>query len=539
MSTICHRVCLCLLLLLSVPPLPLLAQESASSSMPIRIGNEEVFVLRHGLGGLSVEQRAQLVNNRLQRLVVDRAADPADFEVGIDQVTGLPYIRHKRYRGVLLVIGEKDAGERSPVSVATEYAERLESALRKIRSQQQREEEQRRRRELRREYARATLLAILYSAFLPLVWYGARRILHLVDRQLQRTSVYRNGIRWRQATLLPPERVSNLARKIAFLEHFAVYAVILIAYVQLVLASFPATRSHINFLQQAAIQALSNIGTAVVESIPGIVNIVIIVIIARLVLRGFEVVMAYAESGTISLEPYVPQEFVRPTRSLGKLLIVLVALFFIAPNIPGAGTDFAKVVTVFLGVIVSFSSTTTIGNFLAGVVIAYMRPFRRGDRVKIGDHVGDIVDVTFFYTRLKTPKNEEVLIPSLQILSGTVVNYSSAPHGVILHTKVSIGYDVPQQQVEALLIEAALRTDGCEKDPGPFVLVTSLDDSYVTYEVNVYTRLPNRSQIIYSRLHQNIKDVFDAAGVEIMSPRYVAVRDGNPVTIPDCNTPSH
>ncbi|MCL6474515.1 MAG: mechanosensitive ion channel family protein [Firmicutes bacterium] len=533
----CHLYLLIVFLLLSGMP-PSLTQESSSPPVPVRIGNKEVFVLRHALGGMSVQQRVALVNYRLEKLVQDRLADPADFVVGIDRVTGLPYIQHKRYKGILLVIGEQDAGERSPLSVATEYAERLEFALREIRLQQQKKEEQRRLRELRREYTRATMLAIMYSVLLPLVWHFVRRLTSFIDQRLQRSSICSNGVCWRQATLISPQKVTILMARIISIEHFVAYTVILLVYIQLLLATFPATRPHSDLLQRAALQTLSRMGSAIVDSIPGIVNIFIIVIVARLVLRGFEMVMTYAESGAVSLEPYVPHEFVRPTRSLGKFVIVLVALFFIAPNIPGAGTDFAKVVTVFMGVIVSFSSSTTVGNFIAGIVIAYMRPFRRGDRVKIGDYVGDIVDSTFMYTRLRTLKNEDVLIPSLQILSASVVNYSSAPNGIILHTTVSIGYDVPRQQVEALLIEAALRTEDCEKNPAPFVLITSLDDSYVTYELNVYTSCPNRLQVIYSRLHQNIKDVFDAAEIEIMSPTYLAIRDGNRITIPDRNTQS-
>lgn len=482
---------------------------------------------------MSVEERAALINARFERLVRDRSASPDDFEVGVDSTTGFPFVRHKRYQGILFSISPADAGERSPLSVATDYAERLQAALRNIRLQQQREEEQYRLRALRREYVRGTFWVIIYTLALPVVWLALRRAMKLIDGRLLSLPCSQRGIRWREVEVLSAGRFKIVLARMLLLEHLALYIAVIVVYLHLVLAAFPSTRPHSNVIWHATIQAVSQIGNALVEAIPGIINIVIILIVARLALRGFELLMEHAEAGRLSLEPYVPHEFLKPTRSLGKFLIILVALFFIAPNVPGAGSDFAKVVTVFIGVIVSFSSTTTVGNFLAGVVIAYMRPFRRGDRVKIGDVMGDVVDSSFLYTRLRTSKNEDVLIPSLQILSGTVVNYSSAPEGVILHTELSIGYDTPRARVEQLLLEAASRTEGCEQTPPPFVLIRSLDDSYVTYELNVYTRSPNQMQTIYSRLHQNIKDVFDNAGVEIMSPHYVAVRDGSPVTIPD------
>lgn len=85
---------------------------------------------------------------------------------------------------------------------------------------------------------------------------------------------------------------------------------------------------------------------------------------------------------------------------------------------------------------------------------------------------------------------------------------------LILHTSVSTGYDVPWGTLEALLIE------------------TALDDWYVSYEINCFTKEPHRMAMIYSSLHQNILEKFDTADVEIMSPHYYSVRDGNASTVP-------
>ncbi|CAG0940716.1 partial Miniconductance mechanosensitive channel MscM, partial [Candidatus Brocadiaceae bacterium] len=175
-----------------------------------------------------------------------------------------------------------------------------------------------------------------------------------------------------------------------------------------------------------------------------------------------------------------------------------------------------------------------IANVVAGVVLTYMRPFKLGDRVKIADTMGDVIEKTLLVTRVRTPKNVDITVPNAMVLGSHIINYSSSAieKGLILHSTVTIGYDVPWKQVHDLLITAALRTEGVLKDPKPFVLQTSLQDYYPAYEVNAYTHQANSMAGVYSDLHANIQDVFNEAGVEIMSPAYSAVRDGNQSTIP-------
>lgn len=121
-------------------------------------------------------------------------------------------------------------------------------------------------------------------------------------------------------------------------------------------------------------------------------------------------------------------------------------------------------------------------------------------------------------------KNRLVIIEKLKVMK--------EEHGLIIHSEVSIGYDVPWRVVNKLLIEAALNTPGVVDDPRPFVLSTSLSDWYPVYQVNAYIKDAERLADIYSALHQNIQDRFNEEGVEIMSPHYMAVRDGNAFTIP-------
>ena len=163
-----------------------------------------------------------------------------------------------------------------------------------------------------------------------------------------------------------------------------------------------------------------------------------------------------------------------------------------------------------------------------------MRPFKIGDRIKLNDTTGNVIEKTPFVTRLRTPKNEIVTIPNSFIMSSHTVNYSASAreYGLIIHTTVTIGYDVPWRQVHQLLINAARLTPGVLEHPKPFVLETELQDYYPCYQLNAYIKDADKLGDIYSALHQNIQDTFNEAGVEIMSPQYIATRDGNASTIP-------
>jgi small-conductance mechanosensitive channel len=160
--------------------------------------------------------------------------------------------------------------------------------------------------------------------------------------------------------------------------------------------------------------------------------------------------------------------------------------------------------------------------------------------VKISETVGDITEKTLLITRIRTIKNEEITIPNAMILGSHIINYSTSAQdlGLILHTTVTIGYDAPWRTVHELLIAAALATEGVLDKPAPFVLQTSLDDSFVSYQINAYSEKPNEMAVIYARLHENIQDKFNEAGIEIMSPHFSALRDGNPPAMPK-EAPSH
>jgi small-conductance mechanosensitive channel len=271
---------------------------------------------------------------------------------------------------------------------------------------------------------------------------------------------------------------------------------------------------------------------AIVGYIPEMITIVVIVAITRYVVQILKFMAEQVETGKLEF-PGFYLDWAKPTFNLLRVLLYAFSFVMIFPYLPGSDSPVFRGVSVFLGVLFSLGSSSAIGNLVAGLVITYMRPFKIGDRVKIGEVTGEIIEKTMLVTRLRTIKNEDITIPNASILNGHTINYSTPSEetqGLILHT---LGYDVPWKLVHEVLIAAAIKIEEVKKKPKPFVLQTSLDDFYVSYQVNLYTKFPEKSAVIYSNLHANIQDRCNEAGIEILSPHYRAARDGNMTTIPE------
>jgi small-conductance mechanosensitive channel len=207
----------------------------------------------------------------------------------------------------------------------------------------------------------------------------------------------------------------------------------------------------------------------------------------------------------------------------------------IYPLLPKSNSGVFQGVSVFVGLIVSLGSSAVISNVMAGLIITYMRPFKVGDRIKLNDTIGNIIEKTPFVTRIKTPKNEIVTIPNSFIMSSHTINYSSSArnYGLILHTDVGFGFDVHWKTAHDILIQAALATPGVMAEPVPFVLEVSFYDTGVNYQINVFIKDADQINKIYSDLHHLIQEHANAAGVEMVVPLYVANRNGSEMVIPN------
>lgn len=297
---------------------------------------------------------------------------------------------------------------------------------------------------------------------------------------------------------------------------------------------FPMTRRLADTLFGWVLEPVKSIFWAVVGYLPKLFVILVIWFVMRYVVRGAKYLMNEIAVGNLKINGFY-SDWAPATYNIVRFLLYAFSFVMIFPFLPYSDSDIFKGVSVFIGVIFSLGSSSAISNMVAGMVITYMRPFKIGDHIKIGDMTGDVLEKTPFVTRIKTAKQEVVTIPNGSVLSASVINYSTAStdQGVIFHITITIGYDVPWRQIHQMMIQAAQRSQYVLSEPAPYVLQTSLDDFYVSYQLCAYTKNPEKQATIYSELNQNVQDVFNENDVEIMSPHYRAQRDGNTTTTPE------
>lgn len=355
----------------------------------------------------------------------------------------------------------------------------------------------------------------------------------LKDYILERKDKYLSGLTIKNFKLLNQEQSIKVAEII--LRVLRLFVILLTFYFSLpvLFSIFPVTKSYVGLLLGWVLDPAKLIISALFGFLPNLFTIAIIFIFTRYAIRAIKYFTDEIAAGNMSLGNF-HSDWAVPTFQIVKFIMYALMFVIIFPYLPGSDSPAFQGVSVFLGILVSFGSSSSIANIMAGLVITYMRPFKIGDRIKINDVTGDVIEKTLLVTRLRTIKNEDITVPNSLVLSGHTTNYSTncKDTGLIVHTTITIGYDVPWKKMHEALIEAADRTEMILKDPKPFVLQTSLDDFYVSYQINGYTHDANQQAVIYSNLHQNIQDACNENGIEIMSPHYKALRDGNLSTIP-------
>lgn len=352
------------------------------------------------------------------------------------------------------------------------------------------------------------------------------RIQRLKDTKLKPISI-------QDYELLDTQKQVNLLVFLASLLRYAVMLLQLILTVPLLFAIFPQTKDLAYKLFSYIWEPIKSIFLGIVEYIPNLFTIFVIWLAVKYLVRLVRYLASEIQSERLKIGGFYA-DWAMPTFHIVRFLLYAFMIAMIYPYLPGSKSGVFQGISVFVGLIVSLGSSTVIGNIIAGLVITYMRPFKLGDRIKLNDTTGNVIEKTPLVTRIRTPKNEVVTIPNSFIMSSHTVNFSQSArdYGLIIHSEVSIGYDIPWRKTHQLLIEAALNTPGVVDDPRPFVLEISLQDYYPVYQVNAYIKDANQLAQVYSDLHQNIQDRFNEEGIEIMSPHYIATRDGNETTIP-------
>ena len=331
------------------------------------------------------------------------------------------------------------------------------------------------------------------------------------------------SLRIQQLELISAERLTKIFKMVVKGIKLTLTFFILYAFIPVVLGFFPQTRQVGRILFNYLIRAIELVGRGFLSYLP---NIFIVSII----------VYQEIERGNLAFVGFYP-EWAQPTYRILTWLTIALAAVFAFPYLPGFNSPAFQGVSAFVALLFTLGATGVVANTVSGFVLIYTRAFQVSDRVKIGDAVGDVLEKTLLVTRIRTIKNVVITIPNSTIMNSNVVNYSALARDLdrplILNTTITLGYDVPWRKVHQALIAAADATNYILKNPSPFVLQTGLNDFYVSYEINAYTNESSRMADIYSELHQNIQDKCNEADIEILSPHYAAVRDGNHNTIPE------
>ncbi|MBK1791543.1 mechanosensitive ion channel family protein [Persicirhabdus sediminis] len=333
--------------------------------------------------------------------------------------------------------------------------------------------------------------------------------------------------------VMSASELQHVLKVVATWSYRLVLLLMFLFYLAVLLTEFPQTRKYPLAIAAYIKKTIIQLGRDFVTYLPDLGFVLIIAAITWFVIRVVRLLFEGVARGRVQIRGFYP-DWAKPTFVLVRILIVVFALVVIFPYLPGADSPALKGLSLFLGLLVSLGSTSAIAHIIGGIALTYMRAFKDGDRVRIADTEGDVVEKSLLVTRIRTPKNVEISIPNSMVMNNHIVNYSTHAkvNGLILHAEVTIGYDVPWRQVHELLIASARAVDDVDVEKDPFVLQKSLDDFSVRYEINLYTRRPRQTAKILSQLSQQVQDKFAEAGVEIMSPTFSALRDGNALTLP-------
>lgn len=514
-------------------------QTSNQSSNPARPNPQEavvtldgktLFTIRDKSLSSSPERRAQTIRERIIAFAEDRSIPldalwTKDIEESILVGAG---------DKILIYVSDEEAKlvGKSRQELTEEYLQAIRGAV-----QQYRDERSARSLILSAIFA---VLATICLIFALVVWGWRRGSARIVAWLNAQRNARIPSIRIQNFELLSSDRITDFLIWLAGLIRSIVLLVILYVYFSFVFSLFPATRYVGTTLFNYFESGWQIIWNSFLASLPNLFVIALVVGIAYYVLHFLKFIFTAIDRQQLTIPGFYP-EWAIPTYKLSIYLIIALSLAVIFPYIPGSNSASFQAISIFLGVLISIGSSTAVANIVAGIITIYTRAFQLGDRIQIGDIVGDVEEKLLLVTRIRTVNNVLVTLPNSVLLTSNIINYNAlirdASTPLILHTTVTLGYDAPWRNIHETLIAAALTTPHILKEPPPFVLQTALNDFYVSYELKAYTNHPSKMLRIYSELHQNIQDKCNEVGIEICSPHYSALRDGNHNTIPETYLP--
>ncbi len=497
-----------------------------NAGVPVAPFQDTLFVIYNQVGSYSKKERASAIESRVKLL-----ADQPGF-----QTDSLKALENEEEWIIFwqdhMVVSINDLDAMWANTTKEELAQKYSKAI------MQGIEKYRKETSLQR-YITGILLSCLIIMVVILIIYVIRRSNRWIKLKIRSSNKkYLTGLRIKEVVLVSPQKQRKFIWFILDFFQWVLFFTSIYLALPIILNQFPGTEGYANMLFGYFINPLKNIARAVLDYLPDLATIIVITFVFKYFLRALKYVAQEIEVGNIQINGFY-KEWAKPTYEIARALLMMFLLIVIFPYFPGSDSPIFKGVSVFLGVIVTFSSAGALGNIVSGLMITYMRSFAIGDRIKIGEVSGDIVEKSLLATKVRTVKNEIISIPNSQIMNSHTINYSveNEEFPLIIHTDITLAYEIAWQRVHELAINACRRTELLDMTLSPFVLQSSLEDFYVRYQINAYTKFPHKQSLIYSELHKNILEVFHQAGIELLSPSFTAVRDGSTLDMPETNRP--
>ncbi len=497
----------------------------AIDGFPVILDGKKLFLVKQGVGVISAKDRADAINNRLVEVAQDNALDPKNLKIESSEQDQVTYLSLDNE--VILTITPQDARayRESQESLAREALTRVKNALEEYRIDRQPEQ-------LLRGLISTLIATLIFLVFTLIIIKLSGRAFPILQQWLV---VELPSFRIQSFELISSEKMSLFFVKFLQIGRLLILLFLFYTYITYILNLYPWTRAFGQSILGYLLKTLDWLLRGISAYLPNVIIITVIIALTSTILGWIHPFFKAIERQAIII-PGFYTDWAQPTYDLLKTLIIALAAVITFPYLPGFNSPAFQGISVFLGLLFSLGSTSAIANVVGGIILIYTRSFQVGDRIQIGDVMGDVIEKTLLVVRIKTFANKIITIPNSILLNSNVINFSVSSREfnqpLILTTTVTLGYDVPWRKIHDVLIQAALATEHIAPHPLPFVLQTSLDDFYVSYQLNVYTHHSQLMPLIYSQLHQNLQDKCNEAGIEILSPHYQAIRDGNMVTIP-------
>lgn len=238
---------------------------------------------------------------------------------------------------------------------------------------------------------------------------------------------------------------------------------------------------------------------------------VVIIVMAFVLKFGNQRLIAYYDG-----RPHLT--FRRQLIQLAGSLLVILFLILLLPFGDILRGQLLSLFGLIVSATIALSSTTLVGNVMAGIMLKTIGNCRPGNYVTVGDHFGRISEMDLLHTEIQTEERDLTTLPNLYLVTHPVRVMRDS--GTVLFVELSLGYDVSRHLIEEVLVKAA---EECELE-SPFVQIRNLGDFSVTYRISGLLNTVNRILDKRRELRRRTMDALHAEGIEIVSPTFMNTR---------------